>query len=69
LIHNLPNSIFEPEFTEHDIWFLNVQAKAYITGCDPELSPLYLEQRRRLKELFALVPDSLRGKLKWSGPE
>jgi hypothetical protein len=68
LIHNLPVSMFEPEFVEHDIWFLNVQARAYVQGCNQAISHLYPQQVARIRELFALAPDSLRSKLEWSGP-
>lgn len=60
--------MFEPSFTEHDIWFLNNQAKTYCEECSPEKSYLYVEQVKRIKELFDIVPDELRSKLKWNGP-
>jgi hypothetical protein len=69
LIHNLPVSMFEPDFVEHDIWFLNVQARAYYEQCSEQISPLYLQQVALLRELFSLVPAELRPKLKWSGPD
>ena len=51
LAHNLPVSILEPEFVEHDVWFLNVQARAYCEACRPELSCLYSDQVKRIQEL------------------
>ncbi|GEP43587.1 hypothetical protein [Brevifollis gellanilyticus] len=33
LIHNLPVSMYEPDFVEHDVWFLNVQARTYYEEC------------------------------------
>ncbi len=69
LIHNLWPSMFEPDFVEHDIWFLNAQAKVYCEKCSEHLSPLYADNVKRIKELFALVPDRFRDKLKWSGPK
>ena len=68
LVHNLPVSVFEPEFVEHDIWFLNVQARTYCRECSAHLSSLYPEQVKRIHELFALVPETMRSKLQWQGP-
>jgi hypothetical protein len=67
LVHNLPISMYEPEFTDHDIWFLNAQANFYIRNCSASISPLYPEQSRRLLELRTLVPDLLKSKLKLNG--
>jgi hypothetical protein len=61
--------MYEPEFVEHDVWFLNVQARAYCQQCSEQVSPLYREQVARLRELFSLVPPGLRPKLQWSGPD
>jgi len=36
LVHNLPNSLLEPEFGDHDIWFLNHQAKWFTEKCSPQ---------------------------------
>ena len=69
LIHNLWPSLWEPEMTEHDIWFLNVQAKTYYDECDQNLSPLYSDNVERIKELFGIVPEQLKSKLKWTGPK
>ena len=69
LLHNLWPSLFEPDFVEHDIWFLNAQAKVYCEECSERLSPLYADNVKRIKELFALVPDPFRDKLKWRGPK
>lgn len=68
LIHNLPNSMYEPEFVQHDIWFLNVQARAYCEQCSPAQSPLYAQQVARIRRLFVHVPGHLRSKLEWRGP-
>ena len=69
LIHNIWPSLFEPEMVDHDIWFLNAQARVYTQECNAHISPLYLENVARIKELFALVPEQLKVKLKWNGPE
>jgi hypothetical protein len=68
LIHNLWPSLWEPEFVEHDIWFLNTQARWYCEKCSPKLSPLYEHRVGLIRELFALVPEALRDKLQWNGP-
>ena len=65
-IHNLPVSILEPEFTEHDIWFLNHQARFYVTQSG---SPHVATHLPYIAELFRLVPDEVRPKLEWPGPE
>ena len=62
LVHNIPVSILEPSFTEHDVWFLNVQAKGFLKSEDFE------PYCQLLKELFELVPPSLRLKLERGGP-
>ncbi len=69
LVHNLPVSMFEPDFVEHDVWFLNVQARTYYSECSADLSSLYPEQIKRIRELFSLVPGPLRSKLQWEGPK
>ena len=68
LVHNLPVSMYEPDFAEHDIWFLNVQARAYCRQCSAAVSALYPQQVGRIRKLFALVPEDLRPKLQWSDP-
>ncbi|QSQ22928.1 hypothetical protein JY651_48880 [Pyxidicoccus parkwayensis] len=68
LVHNLPVSMFEPEFIEHDIWFLNGQARWYCENCSARLSSMYPAQVARIRALFALVPPHLREKLEWHGP-
>jgi hypothetical protein len=66
LIHNLCQSILEPEFVPHDIHFLNYQAKMF---CDNgKRSANYDKHVRLIRELFDLVPERLRPALKWNGP-
>ena len=65
LIHNLPVSMYDPEFTEHDVWFLNAQAQSYVKNCNETISPLYPQQVERLKKLAQLVPEPLRERLLW----
>ncbi len=52
LIHNLWPHLFEPEFTDHDIWFLNSHAESYFREAD--FSPLYPQLWPLIRELFAL---------------
>jgi len=66
LIHNIWPSLFEPEFTDHDIWFLNAHAESYFG--EAHFSPLYPQHVALIRELFALVPEVLRSRLLWSGP-
>ena len=57
--------MYEAEFTEHDIWFINVQALSYVKNCSETLSILYPQQVFRIEELRALVPESLSPKVQW----
>ncbi|EPT7033961.1 zinc ABC transporter substrate-binding protein [Cronobacter malonaticus] len=68
LVHNLMHSLLVAEFTEHDIWFLNNQAKYYCEKCTDDISLNYSQQVEYIKELFKLVPESLKPKLQWKGP-
>ncbi len=67
-LHNLYVSILEPEFLDHDIWFLNHQARWFLTHANPRQAACYYHHRSLIQELFALVPDQLRDKLTWKGP-
>jgi hypothetical protein len=68
LLHSLPDSILVADFNENDIWFLNHHAKDYLVGCNAEISRNYELNRKLIRELFALVPESQRGQMEWSGP-
>jgi hypothetical protein len=68
LVHNLGESLFEPDFVEHDIWFLNHQARVYHDRCSPSRSPNYRHQLELIRGLFTLVPPPLQTRLNWSGP-
>lgn len=69
LIHNIWPSLWDPDFVDHDVWFLNYEASLYCRECNPQLSPLYPEQVTLIRELFNLVPPELRSKLLWNGPD
>lgn len=68
LIHNLSISILEENFIEHDVHFLNFQARWYFQIANPKLSPNYEINKKLIKELFQIVPEYLKHKLEWSGP-
>lgn len=68
LVHNLTHTLLVSEFTDHDIWFLNHQAKYYYINCNSNISPNYSEQIKYIKELFRLVPQNLKVNLEWEGP-
>lgn len=68
-VHNLYVSILEEDFTSHDIWFLNVQARAFIECNDDKTCYLYSLFAYYIQELFKIVPANLRDELKWNGPE
>jgi hypothetical protein len=63
LVHDLPVSILEPEFGDHDLWFLNVHARSYFQRNTPDP-----RVRELVAELVRLVPEHLRAKLEWQGP-
>lgn len=69
LVHNLPSKVLIENFTESDIHFLNYQAKFYYDNCNEDISPNYWGHIERIKKLFKLVPDELKNKLTWSGPQ
>ena len=66
LTHDLYVSILDPEFGDHDFWFLNVHAKRFCE--DAEEYGYYPEIQKLIQELFDSVPLEKRGKLKWEGP-
>ncbi|EJF33103.1 hypothetical protein [Enterobacter sp. Ag1] len=68
LVHNLTVTILDKNFTDHDIWFLNHQAKAYFEKCNEDISPNYNQHITYIKELFNMVPGDLKSKLTWIGP-
>ena len=64
-VHNLPVSILEPEFTEHDLWFLNVQARSFFEDPKVEANSLLAEL---VKELIEIMPTEMKNSLEWQGP-
>lgn len=68
LVHNLYVSILIPEFIEHDIWFLNYQARRYYEQPKSVRSNYYEAQCSSITELFNLIPENMKGGLLWAGP-
>jgi hypothetical protein len=62
LIHNLYVSLFEKDFTDHDIWFLNTQAKWYYENAKGTQN--YDSLCKLVEDLRSLVPRHLLQKLK-----
>ena len=64
-VHNLYVSLLEEDFTNHDIHFLNYQARSFFKrhGNDEPVYAYYIQ------ELFKEVPEQMRDKLMWAGPE
>ena len=56
LVHNLFDSLNDDCFSEHDIYFLNNQAKWYLENCTEKLSPLFAENKKRIEALISMVP-------------
>lgn len=68
LVHNLIHTLLISDFVDHDLWFLNKQAKYYFEKCSEDISPNYIQQVKYIESLFRLVPDELKSKLQWQGP-
>ena len=68
LVHNLHRILVFPEFTEYDIHWLNFQARIFIERGDNPVHGFYEPISASIAELFTLVPEALKSKLKWLGP-
>lgn len=68
LVHNLCDSMYESEFANHDIWFLNNQARYYCENTSEKISSFHCRNVKLISEMFELVPIDLHDKLKWNGP-
>ncbi len=68
LLHNLMPTLLIPDVVEHDIWFLNHQARYYVVNCNADISPNYHQHLNSIKSIFSLVPPELRAALQWQGP-
>lgn len=68
LVHNMMYTLLISDFVEHDVWFLNTQAKYYFENCNEVISPNYNKQIEYIKYLFEIIPIELSVKLSWRGP-
>ncbi|MEO5931894.1 MAG: hypothetical protein ABIR47_18310 [Candidatus Kapaibacterium sp.] len=69
LIHNISHSILDEKIVQHDIWFLNYQARSYLERATPENSINYYRMKCCIRQLFDIaISEGVEG-LKWDGPE
>jgi hypothetical protein len=68
LVHNMQRILVYPEFTEYDIHWLNSQARIFYKGGNNKAHGLYDSILELIRELFTLVPETLKEKLIWDGP-
>ncbi len=68
LVHNLPISLWEEDFVDHDIWFLNHQARIYYEECNTQLSPNYESIVECISNLFDMIPEDKKQQIEWDGP-
>ena len=67
LVHNISLSIIQPEFCDHDIHFLNFNAKRYYENGHQSWN--YIENIKSIATLMNEVPEKLKSKLQWNGPK
>jgi len=67
LVHNLPRLLVVPEFQEFDVHWLNTQARIFFDRGRKDY-PCRAAILDELKALFAILPDTYRSQLRWSGP-
>jgi hypothetical protein len=67
LLHRLPFSILDPEFSDQDVWFLNNQARWYYENARGTVN--YEHFAKLITELLGLVPITIRSQLKWNPTE
>jgi hypothetical protein len=69
LVHNLPQLLLIPHFSEHDMRWLNAQARTFVRDGDNPAHAFYEPITACIAELFTLVPEPLKEKLQWQGPK
>ncbi|MGJ0626388.1 hypothetical protein [Xenorhabdus bovienii] len=69
LLHSVVLSIREEDITTYDIFFLNNHARFYLDNADEKKCANYNSHEDDIKALFSIVPEHLKEKLEWSGPE
>lgn len=68
-LHQVPYLMAHEDFTEADLWFLNIHAHSFFTRIEPKTALLYTCFLSPMKQLFRLVPENMSEELKWLGPE
>src|SRR5713101_1264294 len=68
LVHNMHRILVLPEFTEHDVHWLNSQARIFVELGNNPVHGFYEAITASISELFTLVPEPLKNKLTWAGP-
>ena len=69
-LHNLYVTILDPEFVDHDILVPELLRRNwFLTHADPRHVACYYHHQILIRELFTLVPERLRDKLEWAGPD
>ncbi len=69
LTHNLYETVADEDFRDHDIWFLNHQARSFYDQNNEQTCYSYSTMVNYIQELFKIVPEELRDKLDWEGPK
>ncbi len=67
-VHNLSATILVENFTQHDIHFLNYQARKFFENNDDQCR-FYSLFAYYIQELFKEVPEERRHELSWDGPQ
>lgn len=68
-VHNIYFSILDEEFLDHDIHFLNYQARNFYVRNNDNCCDSYSIFVHYIQELFKAVPEDKKNKLVWSGPK
>ncbi len=69
LLHNVVVSLTQEKMTEHDVFFLNNHARFYLENADKRECLNYFSHEDDIKKLFSIVPENLKEKLEWNGPQ
>jgi hypothetical protein len=69
LVHNMHRLLVKPEITEHDVNWLNYQARIFYERGDNPIHAFHEPITDCIRELFSLVPEPLRAELIWKGPK
>jgi hypothetical protein len=69
LVHNVHRLLLVPGFTEHDVHWLNSQARIFFERGNNRAHALHEPITSCIAELFTMVPEPLKKKLSWQGPD